>query len=503
MASGTFGWGAYRARALVACAVSAACADAGRAPTEPAASVAPAAGAVFVDLDVALQSTLARHGFTGRSSEEPERRLGRPLDPVLVEAGRLLFFDPVLSLTGDNSCSGCHSPTASFGGTQSIAIGVQNNGIVGPDRAGPRNQRRSPTVANVAPFPRLMLNSRFESLSGDPFDNSAGFSLLAPEGSTLSYLPHLLAAQAFLPVVDRSEMAGFDVELTREEMRAELARRVDGAPRYRRLFGRVFPDVAAGEPVSFDHIGLALSEFQVSLVFLDAPIDAFARGRRNAMSDAEKRGALLFFGEAGCVRCHAVDVPFAAGREMFTDYRHHVIGVPQIAPAGTNVEFDGAGDEDFGREHVTRNAADRYAFRTSPLRNVALQPWFMHNGAFGDLETAVRHHLDARASARGYTPAALDPDLRGLGPIEPVLERLDSMIDDPPALTESEIDDLVAFVRCGLLDVEARPDRLRRFVPGRLPSGARPHDFQFRPGRDPTMDCPSMRGAGNEKREAR
>ena len=47
------------------------------------------------------------------------------------------------------------------------------------------------------------------------------------------------------------------------------------------------------------------------------------------MSDAQKRGALLFFGKASCVQCHAV-----AGRsnEVFSDFQMHVAGIPQIAP---------------------------------------------------------------------------------------------------------------------------------------------------------------------------
>ncbi|MGH9426711.1 MAG: hypothetical protein ACRD2L_10485 [Terriglobia bacterium] len=52
-------------------------------------------------------------------------------------------------MNNDNNCSGCHSPTHGFGDTQSIAIGIDNNGIVGPHRAGPRNQRRTPMVANA------------------------------------------------------------------------------------------------------------------------------------------------------------------------------------------------------------------------------------------------------------------------------------------------------------------------------------------------------------------
>ena len=86
---------------------------------------------------------------------------------------------------------------------------------------------------------------------------------------------------------------------------------------------------------------------------------------------------------------------------MFSDFQDHVIGVPQIAPQVTNNTFDGPGaNEDFGREQVTGDPADRYKFRTSPLRNVAVQPTFMHNGAFTSLEDAVRHHLERGQSPR-------------------------------------------------------------------------------------------------------
>lgn len=459
----------------------------GANPTAPATPSLSEHASPDPGLDQALTTVLAEHSFTGQVEATVEGRLGRRVDKRLAGLGQLLFFDPVTSLSGDNTCSGCHSPNASFGGTQPIAIGVDNNGLVGPDRTGPRNLRRSPSVINSALYPRIMLNSRFESLSGDPFDNSAGFVFPA-DGLSLSYLPHLLAGQAFQPVVDRSEMAGFDFEGSREEMRAELAHRVDAIEKYRAEFGKVYPEVAGGEPISFDHIGEAMAEFQISLVFADAPIDQYARGRRSALTAAQKRGALLFFGEAGCVDCHAVDVPFASGDEMFSDFREYVIGVPQIVPDVSNVDRDGpGGDEDFGLEQVTGLEDDRYAFRTSPLRNVALQPYFMHSGAFTRLDDAVRHHLEAYASARSYTPDELDPDLRTLGPIEPVLDRLDERIADPPTLTDAELDDLVDFVCNGLLDEGAHPDQLRSSTPQRLPSGLPLHTFQF--GAEPPDPC--------------
>jgi cytochrome c peroxidase len=188
------------------------------------------------------------------------------------------------------------------------------------------------------------------------------------------------------------------------------------------------------------------------------------------LSSVEKQGAILFFSRGGCVTCHAVS---GESNEMFSDFRQHVAGVPQIAPSFGNVTFDGPGaNEDFGLEQVTRNSADRYAFRTSPLRNVALQPAFMHNGAFTRLEDAIRYHLDAVNGAVSFTTDRLPADLRGpTGPIQPVLDRLDPLLRASPAFTEDEIESLIAFVSNGLLDPSASPKRLRRLIPEKLPSG--------------------------------
>ena len=423
-------------------------------------------------LDQELEDVLATQGFTGKIESTLEQRLGHRIDNQLADLGRLLFFDTVTGLNNDNNCSGCHSPTNGFGDTQSIAIGIDNNGIVGTGRAGPRNQRRTPMVANTAFFPNLMWNSRFASLSTDPFDNSAGFSFPPPEGLTLSHFPHLLDAQAFIPPTERVEVAGFHFPGDNFDIRNEVLRRINSIAEYRKRFGKIFPSVRAGGPITFDMLGFAIAEFEFTLVFADAPIDQFARGQLNALSDDEKRGALLFFGKARCVDCHKVSGP---SNEMFSDFNQHVIGVPQIAPITGNVTFDGPGqNEDFGLEQVTGDPSDRYRFRTSPIRNVALQPAFFHNGAFTRLEDAVRHHLDVFTSARNYNPAAagVAPDLTApMGPAEPVLGRVDPILNTPINLTDQEFNQLVAFVRNGLLDQRARPQNLRKLIPRSVPSG--------------------------------
>lgn len=435
-------------------------------------SVPRSAADSSVGMDQELEAILAQHRFTGRIESTLEQRLGRHIDNQLADVGRLLFFDTVGGLNNDNNCSGCHSPTSGFGDTQSIAIGIDNNGIVGARRTGPRNQRRSPTVANTVFYPSLMWNSRFAALSNDPFDSSGGFLFPEPEGITLSYLPHLLAAQAFIPPTERVEAAGFSFPGDNFDIRDEVLRRINNVPEYRKRFGKLFPAVRAGGPITFDMVGLAIAEFEFTLVFADAPIDQFARGQRNALTDEQKGGALLFFGKGRCVECHKVSGP---SNEMFSDFSPHSIGVPQIAPVVGNVTFDGASqNEDFGLEQVTSDPKDRYKFRTSPIRNVALQPAFFHNGAFTRLEDAVRHHLDVFESARNYSPAAagVDSDLNApMGPIEPVLERVDPILATPIHLTDDEFRKLVDFVRNGLLDRRAKPEDLRKLIPGSVPSG--------------------------------
>jgi cytochrome c peroxidase len=476
-------------------------------------------------LDDALAAVLSNAGFTGNIQQIFEQRLaanlGRPIDPKLANLGRLLWFDKIHSLHRDNTCGGCHSPTNAFGDSQPMAIGVQNNNFVGPERSGPRNQRRTPLVVNTALYPALMWNGRFNSVSGDPFDNSLGFQFPPPEDDTrfshtqaiAHNVTQLLQAQAHMPPTELTEVAGYtgtcpngvpDPTLgpafcqfddgkgetvplpdgtgsRNEPIRQKALSILNATPAYRQLFGEVFPEVLAGAPIDFFMFGKAIAEFEFTLVFADAPIDRFARGERSAMTPAAKRGALLFFGKAKCVQCHAVSGRSSVGEanEMFTDFEERVIGVPQIAPffgveQGDTI-FDGPGqDEDFGLEQISGNEADRYKFRTAPLRNLAVAPGFFHNGAFTRLEDAIRHHLNVYKSAHTYDPvkAGLPPDLTlRLGPIEPVLRRLDPLLKNPIHLTDSEFGDLVAFVRDGLLDDRARPENLCRLIPARVPSG--------------------------------
>ena len=479
------------------------------------------------DLDRDLEYELSAAGFTGKIEQTFQTRiqanLGLPISAKLANLGRLLWFDNVHSLHQDNTCGGCHSPTNGFGDSQSMAIGVQNNNLVGSHRAGPRNQRRSPLVVNTALYPAMMWNGRFNSVSGDPFDNSQGFSFPFPElvdrfsktNDDIHHVTHLLQAQAHMPPTELIEVGGFtgtcpngvpDPTLgprfcqfddgkgqtvplpepstgsRNEPIRQKSLQILNATPAYRRLFGEVFPEVKRGAPIDFFMFGKAIAEFEFTLVFANAPIDQYARGDREAMTAAEKRGALVFFGKAACVQCHKVD---GESNEMFSDFQERVIGVPQIAPSfgvgQGNVIFGGPGeDEDFGREELTGQQEDRYKFRTAPLRNLAVSPGFFHNGAFIKLEDAIRFHLNVVEGARTYDPvkAGVPTDLTlHLGPTVPT-KLLDPLIRKPIRLSRGEFNDLVSFIRDALLDARVNANNLCKLVPARVPSGLRVLSFE-------------------------
>ena len=270
-------------------------------------------------------------------------------------------------------------------------------------------------------------------------------------------------------------MAGLDFPGGNHEIRVEVIRRLNDSDAYHSRFRSVFSGLGESD-ITYDMLAAALAEFQISLTLANAPIDRFARGQNKSMSKDLKKGALLFFGKANCVSCHSVS---GHSNEMFSDFTTHVLAVPQISPIITNAAFDGPHqNEDFGLEQVTGNPQDRYKFRSSPLRNVGLQPSFFHNGAFTKLEDAIQHHLDVARSVREYRPSKhVAPDLAGpTGPMSPVLAKLDPQMRKPTKLSHEEFHQLVAFVRFGLLD--ERSLMLDSLIPGELISGQLPLEFE-------------------------
>jgi cytochrome c peroxidase len=311
-------------------------------------------------------------------------------------------------------------------------------------------------------------------------DPSMPQGFATPAGGDLPFgFRSALAALSVFAETDRQEMLGqpgtnelADAALLRPQIGVwdGLVARLGAIPEYVDLFTAAFPEVD-GDPnnITIVHVGNAIGAFQAAAFRSDnSPFDRFLRGDRRAMSERAKRGARLFYGRAGCSKCH---------RGVFqTDHDFHAIGIPQVGPGFG----DGpSGHEDFGREGFTEDPADRYRFRTPPLRNVALTGPWGHDGAFNSLEAVVKHHLDPHESLARYDPSQIvtppRPDLDELDLIasrDPVITAAiaDTIEIEPPRrrLTQRDVANLLDFLQA-LTDPSAGD--LRKVIPTRVPSG--------------------------------
>jgi cytochrome c peroxidase len=330
-----------------------------------------------------------------------------PPSPELVKLGEALFWDPELSGNRDTSCATCHHPDLGTGDNLSVSIGTNGLGLGERRDFGAARElvpRNATPLYNLGylEWDVMFWDGRVSRGPEPGFHTPASDHL--PGG-----LDSVLAAQAMFPVLSRDEMRGYRGELDVFGQPNELGAIVDyksvpvwqalmarllAIPGYVELFNAAYPDVPTDE-LGFQHAANAMAAYEIAVfTFEDAPFDRYIQGDKSALSDDAKQGAILFYGEAGCATCHSTG--------LLTDQEFYNIAVPQIG--------DGKGREqpfDLGRARETGNDCDRYAFRTPPLRNVALSGPWMHNGAFTTLEATVRHHLDPKASLQNYDPTQL------------------------------------------------------------------------------------------------
>lgn len=262
------------------------------------------------------------------------------ITPAKIELGHKLFFDPRLSKSQIISCNSCHN--LGTGGVDAGPTSIGHGWAKGP--------RRAPSV----------LNAVF---------NVAQFW----DGRAVD-----LKTQAKGPVQA-------DVEMNNTPAAVEAT--LKSMPAYVAEFKAAFPNDAS--PVSFDNMANAIEAFEATLTTPNAKFDKFLAGDANALNDTEKKGLRLFI-DKGCSGCHSgVNV---GGNGYF--------------PFGVAEKPDAAilPVADRGRAKVTNSDADAFAFRSAPLRNVALRAPYFHSGAVWTLEEAVD------VMAKTQLGAALSPD---------------------------------------------------------------------------------------------
>ncbi|MFT6308397.1 MAG: cytochrome c peroxidase [Halioglobus sp.] len=338
------------------------------------------------------------------------RTLPEVTDP-LAALGRDLFFTKGLSGDMEVACVTCHHPN--LGGTDELSLSVGTGAIdptlMGPGRIhesmeGPNVPRNAPTIFNAALWDRfLFLDGKIESLETLQTNNGMGARIRTPDTmpgvQDITAGPNLAAAQSRFPVTSPAEMRtdNFLVGEDRFALRDRLAQRIGdyeaGAgelaennwlPIFRSAFNQ--PNADAPSLITFDNISTAIGEYERTMNFVNNPFNEWVNGDLNAITEEQKRGAVLFYtpteqGGAGCANCHSGD--------FFTDEEMHVIGSIQIGDGKGNGED---GTDDFGRELLSGDPADRYKYRTSSLLNIAVTGPYFHAGSYDTLEEVMLHY---------------------------------------------------------------------------------------------------------------
>lgn len=400
----------------------------------------------------------------------------RPTDPDEVALGQLLFYDPILSGNKTVSCATCHHPK--FATSDGVSLGVGDGGIgLGPERrSDPDNPpeqripRHSPALFNLGAteFTRFFHDGRLED------DPNAPNGIRTPLGADMVVgFDNALAAQTMFPVLSPDEMAGHYSEndvstAVRRGMLAQpggawdiIAARVADIPDYRTGFDTV---LGADAPITFADISNALAAFIAFEWRADnSRFDQYLRGE-TTLTAVEMTGMELFYGRAQCGTCHA--------GQFQTDHDFHAIAMPQIGP-GKSARFERHA-RDTGRLRVTGEPADAFAFRTPSLRNVTRTAPYGHSGALPDLESVIRHHLNAVQSLQSYDISTAILPAIDVAPDDRILQDADEVAAiaaantlPPIDLSDADIAAIIAFLGT-LEDQQSITGRLG--IPDNVPS---------------------------------
>lgn len=261
-------------------------------------------------------------------------------NPPTAEAialGRRLFFDVKLSRDNTVSCASCHNPALFFADGQKVSRGV----------GGQTGTRNAPTAVNAA-------------YNGTQFRDGRAASL---------------EQQAGIPIAAANEM-NLPHELCVQKLNADQS--------YKDEFDKVF----GPGPLTMRKVEKAIASFERTLVSGDSAFDRYQYGGdKTALSAAAIRGLAVFSdkNKGNCATCHLIGEQYA----LFTDDRFHNLG------AGMNASGELT---DQGRFEQTRVAADRGAFRTPSLRNVAKTAPYMHDGSLKTLAEVIDFYIGGGSS---------------------------------------------------------------------------------------------------------
>ncbi len=362
-----------------------------------------------------------------------------PLSAVKVELGKLLYHETALSIRPKNSagfmtysCASCHHARAGFqsGLVQGIGDGGYGFGIAGEGRiANPLydidsidvQPIRTPTAMNGAYQEAMLWNGQFGAKGINVGTEDQWTPGTPKEVNTLGY--EGLETQA---------IAG----LTVHRMGLDSVIILDT---YLTMIDEAFPEFTEDQRYTTECAGLAIGAYERTLLANEAPFQDWLRGEKGAMSDDEKKGAILFFDKAECVACHT-----GPALSSMTFY-----GLGMADLEGGGIYGDSPDDNTRkGRGGFTTNAEDMYKFKTPQLYGLKDAPFYGHGGNF----TSLRELIE-------YKNVAISQNSE-----VPLTQLAEEFV--PLGLTDEEINYLVAFLEIALDD-----PNLLRYEPTQLPSG--------------------------------
>jgi cytochrome c peroxidase len=343
--------------------------------------------------------------------------------------GQKLFADTSLSASGRQACASCHSPDA--GHAPDNALAVQLGGPL-LDQPG----------ARVTPsLNYLSSNTAFHfDAEGTP---TGGFFW---DGRAAS-----LQDQASGPLLNPVEMANTSVA----DVIARLSRAAY-AEDFKRVFGA---DIFTRPDDALARVTLALQMYQLEDVDFRAfssQYDEFLRGRA-ALSAQETRGLALFNNpnKGNCTGCHPSGKAADGSFPLFTDFSYDNLGLPRNRALAQNADpaFFDLGL--CGRAELAGRTDLCGAFKVPSLRNVALRKVYFHNGRFTTLKDAVTFYVQRDTHPEKWYPLNADGTVNKFDDLPPQYHAnvnttevpYNRRLGEAPALSDAEVDDVVAFLR--------------------------------------------------------
>ena len=357
-----------------------------------------------------------------------------PTSVELAAIGRKMFFDASLSASGRLACAGCHDPKYAYGPAPGHSI---PNGGPKMDLPGTRAVPSLRYLQSIPPFAE-----QYHFIDGD----------VGPGGGlTWDGRAPTLHEQASLPLLAANEMAnGSPDAVVRRLALTGYARE------FRAAFGA---DVFEHPGTAFTDAMQALEAFQhepAEFFPYSSKYDAFLRGTAD-LTEQEERGVALFKDpkKGNCSSCHLSSTRNGVP-PTFTDYDYMDAGIPRNPRIAANADSRYYDAGLIGPSRTDLTARKEYCgfFRAPTLRNVALRDAFFHNGALHSLREVVQFYVDRDLHPEKWYPRDADGKVRQFDDLPPDCPRnidkdppLDRNPGDRPALSDDEIDDLVAFLR--------------------------------------------------------